>query len=75
MKYDFYAALNADTLEEGLKHIQLTEMSIDELEDLAWMYAFNSGSSKIPPTQRESELADACLTQIDKLEAETADDK
>ena len=68
-KYDFRAALNADTLEEALSHIQLGAMSIEELEDLACMFAFNNGSSRIPPTEREEELAGACLDKIEELEA------
>ena len=68
-KYDFRAALNADTLDEALSHIQLGAMSIEELEDLACMFAFNSGSSKIPPTKRENDLAGICLDKVEELEA------
>ena len=74
-KYDFKAALEADTLEEALTHIQLDLMTIDELEDLSCMFAFNSGSSKIPPTEREDALAGACLDQLDKLEAKASKKK
>ena len=74
-KYDFKAALEADTLEEALTHIQLDLMTIDELEDLSCMFAFNSGSSKIPPTEREEALAGACLDQLDKLEAKASKNK
>ena len=69
-KYDFKAALEADTLAEALTHIQLNLMSIEELEDLACMFAFNSGSSKIPPTKRENDLAGVCLDSIDLLESD-----
>ena len=68
--YDFKAALNADTLDEALTHIQLDAMSIEELEDLACMFAFNSGSSSIPPTEREDALAEVCLDRLEKLEAD-----
>ena len=73
-KYDFKAALKADTLEEALTCIQFDLMSIEELEDLACMFAFNSGSSKIPPTKRENDLAGICLDWIDKLETKETSD-
>ena len=68
-KYDFKAALEADTLEEALTHIQLDLMSVEELEELSCMFAFNSGSSKIPPTAREEALAGICLDKLEELEA------
>ena len=72
--YDFHAALNSQSVEEALTHINLKDMTVEELEDLAWCFAFNNGSSKIPPSDIESALAGVCLDQIDKLEAKDADD-
>ena len=71
---DFYAALNSQSVEEALTHIDLEDMTIEELEDLAWCFAFNNGNSKIAPSDMESALASVCLEQIDKLEAKDADD-
>ena len=71
---DFYAALNSKSVEEALTHIELEDMTIEELEDLAWCFAFNNGNSKVAPSDMESALASVCLDQIDKLEAKDADD-
>ena len=66
---NFYAALNSETVEEALTHIDLKDMTSEELEDLAWCFAFNNGNSKIPPSEMEGALASVCLDQIYKLEA------
>ena len=71
---NFYAALNSYTVEEALTHIDIEDMTIEELEDLAWCFAFNNGNSKIPPSDMEEALAGVCLDQIDKLEAKDAED-
>ena len=70
---NFNAALNSETVEEALTHIDLEDMTIEELEDLAWCFAFNNGNSKVAPSDMESALASVCLDQIDKLEAKDAD--
>ena len=71
---NFNAALNSKSVEEALTHIDLEDMTIEELEDLAWCFAFNNGNSKIPPSDMEEALASVCLSQIDKLETKDADD-
>ena len=73
--FRFSAALKAASLESALFHLKLHTLTIEELEDLAWCFAYNNGSSKIAPSERESALATACLEQIEKLEAEGADDQ
>ena len=65
---DFLAAITADTNEQAIEHLKLKLLSIDELEDLAWCFAFNNGDSKKAPSDRESACASACLDQIDLLE-------
>ena len=65
---DFLAAMTADTNEEAILHLNLPLLTIEELEDLAWCFAFNNGSSKKAPSDRESACASACLERIDLLE-------
>jgi hypothetical protein len=65
----FYQALKASTVEEAVTLLELDKLTIEELEDLAWDFAFNNGDSRIAPSDRESTLADACLDQIEKLES------
>ena len=65
---DFLAAMTADTNEEAIEHLNLPLLTIEELEDLAWCFAFNNGSSKKEPSDRESACASACLERIDLLE-------
>ncbi len=65
---DFMAAMTAETNEQAIKALDLKSLSINELEDLAWCFAFNNGSSKKAPSDRESACASACLEQIDLLE-------
>ena len=65
---NFNAALIANSHEEAIECLNLQSLSIDELEDLAWCFAFNNGNSKIPPSDREEVCASACLEQIDLLE-------
>ena len=72
--FRFNAALKAASVESALFHLKLNTLTIDELEDLAWCFAFNNGNSKIAPSERESALATACLEQIDKLEAKDIKD-
>ena len=65
---NFLAAMTADTNEQAIEHLNLPLLSIEELEDLAWCFAFNNGSSKKAPSDRESACASACLERIDLLE-------
>ena len=65
---DFLAAMTADTNEEAIEHLNLPLLTIEELEDLAWCFAFNNGSSKKAPSDRESACASACLDRIELLE-------
>ena len=65
---DFLAAMTADTNEQAIEHLNLPLLTIEELEDLAWCFAFNNGSSKKAPSDRESACASACLERIDFLE-------
>ena len=64
----FLAAMTADTNEQAIEYLNLQLLSIEELEDLAWCFAFNNGSSKKAPSDRESACASACLERIELLE-------
>ena len=66
----FFQALKAPTVEEAVVLLELDKLTIDELEELAWCFAFNNGDSRIAPSDRESALATACLDQLEKLENE-----
>ena len=66
----FFQALKASTVEEAVTLLELDKLTVDELEELAWCFAFNNGDSRIAPTERESALATACLDQLEKLENE-----
>ena len=61
-------ALEAETLEEAIQGLNLANKTADQLEDLAWAFAFWNGNSKEPPTEREEALATACLNQLDGIE-------
>ena len=65
----FSQALKSSTVEEAITLLELDKLTIEELEDLAWCFAFNNGNSRIAPSDRESALASACLDQIEKLES------
>ena len=65
---DFLAAMTADTNEEAILHLNLPLLSIEELEDLAWCFAYMNSSTKKAPSDRESACASACLERIELLE-------
>ena len=65
---DFLAAMTADTNEQAIEHLNLPLLSIEELEDLAWCFAYMNGSSKKAPSEREAFCASACLDRINLLE-------
>ena len=66
----FYQAIKAPTVEEAITILELDTLDATQLEDLAWCFAFNNGDSQKAPTERESALATACLSQLEKLENE-----
>ena len=66
----FFQALKAPTVEEAIALLELDKLTVEELEDLAWCFAFNNGDSRIAPSDRESALAHACMDQLEKLENE-----
>ena len=66
----FYQALKASTVEEAITLLELDKLTVEELEELAWCFAFNNGDSQIAPSDRESALAHACMDQLEKLENE-----
>ena len=66
----FYQALKASTVEEAITLLELDKLTVKELEELAWCFAFNNGDSQIAPSDRESALAHACMDQLEKLENE-----
>ena len=66
----FFQALKASTVEEAITLLELDKLTVEELEELAWCFAFNNGDSRIAPSDRESALATACLDQLEKLENE-----
>ena len=66
----FFQALKASTVEEAITLLELDKLTIEELEEMAWCFAFNNGDSRIAPTERESALAHACMDQLEKLENE-----
>ena len=59
-------ALNAPTLEEAALILDVESKTNEELEELAWVFAFWNGDSRIPPTEREEELAGLCLDELNK---------
>jgi len=67
---NFHQALTAPTNEEAVALLELDKLTIEELEELAWCFAFNNGDSRIAPSDRESALAYACMDQLEKLENE-----
>ena len=66
----FFQAIKAPTTEEAIAILELDTLDATQLEDLAWCFAFNNGDSQKAPTERESDLATACLDQLEKLENE-----
>ena len=66
----FFKALKAPTNEEAIALLELDTLTVEELEDLAWCFAFNNGDSRVAPSDRESALAHACMDQLEKLENE-----
>ena len=65
---DIYKPLEAETDEEALALLDLTNQSIEALEDMAWFYCHTQGSSSAPMSARESLLADAVLTRLEELD-------
>ena len=61
-------ALKAPTLEEAALILDVESKTNEELEELAWVFAFWNGNSAIPPTEREDALAGLCLDELDKRE-------
>ena len=66
--FPFNEAMNAPTIEEGIAILYAEERTEEEWEELAWCFAFNNGSSAIPPTEREDALAAACLDKLEEME-------
>ena len=66
----FNQALTASTDRRAIALLELDKLTVEELEDLAWCFAFNNGDSRVAPSNRESALANACLDQLEKLENE-----
>ena len=66
--FPFNEAMNAPTIEEGIAILYAEERTEEEWEELAWCFAFNNGSSHIPPTEREDALAAACLDKLEEME-------
>tara|TARA_R110002012_G_scaffold316000_1_gene530492 strand:+ start:542 stop:799 length:258 start_codon:yes stop_codon:yes gene_type:complete len=64
----FYKALEAPTLEEAIFILDVKSQSTEDLEEMAWSYAFLNGDSSVPPTEREEALAGVCLDELDLRE-------
>ena len=64
----FYQALNAPTLEEAIAILEVKSQSTEDLEEMAWSYAFLNGDSSVPPTEREDALAGVCLDELELRE-------
>tara|TARA_R110002012_G_scaffold169336_1_gene333221 strand:- start:292 stop:501 length:210 start_codon:yes stop_codon:yes gene_type:complete len=67
---NFHQALTASTDKKAIALLELDKLTVEELEELAWCFAFNNGDSRIAPSKRESALAHACMDQLEKLENE-----
>ena len=67
---NFHQALTASTDKKAIALLELDKLTVEELEELAWCFAFNNGDSRIAPSNRESALAHACMDQLEKLENE-----
>ena len=61
-------ALKAPTLEEAIAIVDVSSQTNKELEELAWVFAFWNGDSRIPPTEREDALAEVCLDELERRE-------
>ena len=61
-------ALKAPSLEEAIAIVDVSSKTNEELEDLAWIFAFWNGNSRIPPTEREDALAGVCLDELERRE-------
>ena len=68
-------ALNAPTLDEAIAIVDVSSKDNEELEDLAWTFAFWNGDSRIPPSEREDALAGVCLDELDRREAADGEEK
>ena len=62
-------AIDALTLEEAIAIIDVSSKDNEELEEMAWIFAFWNGDSRIPPTEREEDLAGVCLDELERREA------
>ena len=61
-------AIDALTLEEAIAIIDVSSKDNEELEEIAWIFAFWNGDSRIPPTEREEDLAGVCLDELERRE-------
>ena len=61
-------ALQAQTIEEAKLILDLDSKTERELEDMALNFAFWNGDSQVAPTEREEELANICLDELEKRE-------
>ena len=64
---DIYAPLKAETDEEALALLNISSLTVEELEDLAWFYCHTQGSSSAPITEREDFLANAVMDRLDEI--------